>query len=157
MTQVTLPNTTFYTRPRTEVLSGSVTCVTSRARPQQSSAPQPQPTIESSHDMTHFLTTDDGQPLGVVDVSQIQNQGARLAFRLAASCDDPGRLGAIVAETLAAVGVGAFGFVAAAALRCLAEQVLDPALEAGEAAGVHLRTGLVALAEGRDPSTGSVI
>jgi len=105
----------------------------------------------------YFFETDDGQPLGVVDVSQLQDQGARLAFRMAASCGDPGRLDAIAAETLAAVGVGAFGFVAAAALRCLAEQVLDPALEAGEAAGVHLRPGLVALAEGRDPSTGAVI
>jgi len=98
-----------------------------------------------------LLTEDDGEPLGVIDMDLVHDAGTRLAFRLAASCGDPAALDRILAETLTAVGSKGFGYVAASALRVLAEHVLDPSLTAGEAAGVHLRAGLTALADGRDP------
>ncbi|MDQ1734610.1 MAG: hypothetical protein QOH56_861 [Pseudonocardiales bacterium] len=101
----------------------------------------------------YFLEAADGSPLGMIDFDLITDAGCSMAFRMAAHCDDPIALDAIAADILTEVGEGAFGYVAVSALRILAEQILSPALTAGEAAGVHLRDGLLALSEGRDPMT----
>lgn len=100
----------------------------------------------------HLLTDDDGSPVAFIDMDAITDAETELAFRMAAHCGDPVALDTITHDVMTKVGTGTFGYVAACALRLLAEQILEPALTAGEAAGVHLRPGLLALSEGRDPA-----
>jgi hypothetical protein len=99
----------------------------------------------------YLLEGDDGEPLGVVDIEMITTAGCQLAFEMAANCADEFELERIVAGTIDTVGTSNFGFVATAAMKMLAFDILNPALTAGEAAGVSLRHGLRALAEGKDP------
>lgn len=80
--------------------------------------------------MNQYLVTDsDGAPTGFVDVDQIQAQATRLAYDMAVACSDPTHLEQVTTAHLAEAGAEAFGYVAAAALRILAEHVLDPVLQ----------------------------
>lgn len=100
---------------------------------------------------TYLIVGDDGEPLGMVDMEQIADDGTRLAFAMAAVCDDPAALDRIQAETLTRVGAGAFGYVAANALRTVVEHVLSPALDVAQAHGTDLRDGLRKIAAGETP------
>lgn len=80
--------------------------------------------------MSEYLVTDgDGAPKAFVNVDQIHEQGTRLAYDMAVACGDPDRLTEITTAHLTEAGHEAFGYVAASALRTLAEHVLDPVLE----------------------------
>lgn len=80
--------------------------------------------------MNQYIVTDEqGAPAAFVNVDQIQAQATRLAYDMAVACGDPGRLTEITTAHLTEAGHEAFGYVAAAALRTLAEHVLDPVLE----------------------------
>lgn len=103
-----------------------------------------------------MLEGDDGQPLGMINMGVLIDAGCSLAFKIAAHCGDPDAVQAILTEVLSEHGTDSFGYIATNALVTLAGEVLDPALTAGEAAGVNLRDGLLALSEGRDPLAGQV-
>lgn len=105
-------------------------------------------------DDVRILVTEDGEPLGIIHPGEIIDAGTELAFKMAANCGDPEALERIGREALIKAGPAGFGYIAASALRQLAEHVLDPCLIAGEAAGVNVRAGLTAFAEGRDPEAG---
>lgn len=95
------------------------------------------------NDPQHLYVTDEnGIPSAVVDVDALQTQAVRLAYDMAANSSDPGALEAVSARHLAEASPAAFGYVCAAALRMLTEHILEPTLQACDAAGVHLRTGL---------------
>lgn len=112
---------------------------------------------ETDPNNTTFLVTDeDGVPAAVVHPDQVITTATSLAFRLAAVAGDRPAVDRVMAQTLSAVGAEAFGYVCAGALTTLTNEILAGALDVADAAGIHLRPGLVALAEGRDPSTGQV-
>ncbi len=77
---------------------------------------------------TYLVTDDDGAPSAFVDMDQIQSQAVRFAFDMAAACGDRAELERVSQAHVAEAG-SAFGYVAAAALRNLAENVLDPVLD----------------------------
>lgn len=102
-------------------------------------------------DDIYMLVGDDGEPLGVLDMQMISDEGIRLAFAFAANCDNPTALDHIQVETLTRVGVAAFGYVCANALRAMAEHILSPSFDVAAAHGTDLRSGMRAIAEGRQP------
>ena len=65
-----------------------------------------------------------------------------LAYRMAAYCDDPAELDRVATDAATALGPDGFGYVAAAALRILAEHILEPTLQVTDALGVDLWPGL---------------
>jgi hypothetical protein len=99
----------------------------------------------------YLVTAADGTPIGFFDKDLIELEGASLAANLAAYCDDPDRIQAICAQSLALVGPEQYGYVAANALTLLAREFLSPALDVSAAAGTDLRPGLRAIANGEDP------
>ncbi|RZU31164.1 hypothetical protein [Blastococcus saxobsidens] len=96
----------------------------------------------------HFLVGDDGEPLGVVDIDVIQARATVLGFELATFHDDPPEIDRVMAEALTELGPEAFGYVAAAALRHVVENVVNPLMDVADAAGVgdSVHAGLVAAA-----------
>ncbi|QOR69135.1 hypothetical protein IM660_10350 [Ruania alkalisoli] len=77
----------------------------------------------------YLVTDEDGTPAAFVDMDQIQSQAVRFAYDMAAACGDRAELERVSEQHLAEAGTGAFGYVAAAALRNMTEQVLDPVLD----------------------------
>ena len=100
----------------------------------------------------YMIVSDSGEPVAVIDMDKITGEGAKLAFAVAAHCGDPGAMDQIQAATLDRVGVEAFGYVAACALRTMAEHILSPSFDVAQAYGTDLRAGMRAIAESRDPS-----
>jgi hypothetical protein len=100
---------------------------------------------------TYLLVGDRGEPLGMIDMGRVTDLGTALAFELAAVCDDPAAMHRVQAAMLAHVGVRTFGYVAACALRQLAEHILSPSLDVATAHGTDLRPGIRAIADGREP------
>lgn len=86
---------------------------------------------------TLLVTDDAGVPTSFVDVDTIQDQATRFAFDLAEVCDDPEALDAVTHRHLSEAGTGAFGYVAAAALRIVVHNVLDPTLQVTDALHDH--------------------
>ncbi|MFJ1510910.1 hypothetical protein [Cellulosimicrobium funkei] len=76
----------------------------------------------------YVLTDENGIPTGVLDVDRIQAQATRLAYDMAVYSDDPTMLEQVSTQHLAEAGTEAFGYVAASALRILAEHILEPVL-----------------------------
>lgn len=98
---------------------------------------------------TTFIVTDgDGTPSAVVNNDEIQTQATLLAYDVGEHAGDPEAVATVMSSHLAAVGPGGFGYVAAAALRILAEHVLNPVLEVTDELHHHghlqhdLRAGL---------------
>lgn len=106
----------------------------------------------NDNNSTHLVVDDNGLPVGIFDADQITDEGTRFAFALAAVCDDPDALQRVQAETLARVGTASFGYVAASALGVMTEHILSPSFEVAEAHGTDLRSGMRAIASGRNPS-----
>jgi hypothetical protein len=101
---------------------------------------------------TFILTDEDGSVLDVSDVDKITMEGMQLAYALAAVCDDKDRMDDLAAAVLARVGPVGFGYVAAAALTVMAEQLLSPVYTVAQAATGHdFRAGVKAISEGRVP------
>ncbi|SJN39414.1 hypothetical protein [Luteococcus japonicus] len=99
-----------------------------------------------------FIVDDDGMPIAGVDPEAIAAAGVRLAFDLAANCDDPEALDRITGQYLDQYGAAAFGYLAASALSIVVREVLAPTLQVTDAVGVDLRGGLRAAA--RDSTNG---
>jgi len=89
--------------------------------------------------MTHMLVSDDGKPIGVVNMDEIQKAGTLLGYDLAAAADNPAELERIIGRALTTVGSASFGYVCAAALRFVVEDLLEPLIEVGEAHGHPIR------------------
>lgn len=103
----------------------------------------------------HVMVLDDnGMPMAVMNVDEIQSQSIKLAYEMGAVCGDPAALDALSAKWVAHLGPDAFGYVAAGALRALAQHVLDPTIKVVEriAPDMDLRAQLAASAA--DPSVG---
>lgn len=94
--------------------------------------------------MTHhiIITDSDGNPQGAAVLEEIQAQAIRLAFDMAAHCDNPHEMDEITKGHITEAGVEGFGYVAAAALKILARDLLQPVLECTDAAGMPLREGI---------------
>jgi len=90
----------------------------------------------------------------MVDPHKITTAGTKLAFALAANCNDDEAMDQINRDALIESGSSGFGYVAVCALRVMVEHILGPVLEAAEAAGVEMRSGLQDMADGIDPITG---
>lgn len=89
-----------------------------------------------------LIVDDDGMPLAAVDTAHIQADATMLAYSMAMACNDPDQLDSVAAAALARVGVDGFGYVAAGALRILAEHILEPSLQVCARLGCDLRPGL---------------
>lgn len=101
---------------------------------------------------TYLIVDDHGSPIGMADMDQITTDGTKLAFALAACCDDPAAMDRVQAQTLARVGTGTFGYVAACAVRILAAEILSPTLDVAAAHGSDLRAGIRRIAAGEEPT-----
>ena len=78
---------------------------------------------------TVLLTDDDGMPLGFIDPDQITAQATRLAYDVAEHAGDHELIADVLEAHLNEAGTEVFGYVSTAALRILAEHVLDPVLQ----------------------------
>lgn len=86
-----------------------------------------------------MLVGDNGEPLGVLDIDKMQSDAIELAYDMARHCGDQTALDVISAQWLDRVGVDAFGYVAAGALRMMAHHILDPTLQAVDQLAPQLR------------------
>lgn len=75
-----------------------------------------------------MLVDDDGQPLGMMDINRMQSDSIEMAYEMAMHCGDADALDALSGKWLDRVGVDAFGYVAAGALRMMTHNILDPVL-----------------------------
>lgn len=98
-----------------------------------------------------LVSGEDGSPLGVFRMSQIESDGVDFAFALAAVSGDDVAITSVVAETLSRVGSSAFGYVAASALKIMTTEILEPALVVTDTVGIDLRSGLRRIAAGESP------
>lgn len=99
----------------------------------------------------YMIVGDDGEPLGMVDMDEIQTEGTRLAFAMAAVSNDPDALDRVQAAFLDRVGVASFHYVVASALRVMTEHILSPSFDVAMAYGTDLREGMRKIAAGEDP------
>lgn len=94
--------------------------------------------------MTHIIVDDFGLPTAVADMGQIERDATLLAYRMAARCENPLAMNELACSEVVRIGEDGFGYVAAAALRILAEHILAPTLEVSRQLGVDLTPGLYA-------------
>lgn len=104
-----------------------------------------------SDDQVFMLTDEDGGPLGMVSLSEVNARADRLAFALAAVCDEPRRIAQLITAARAAGGTREFEYVAAAALGTVIEDIVRPLVVAAEGAGYPLRECLARVAETSAP------
>lgn len=100
----------------------------------------------------YLILDDDGVPTGIINMDQVHTEGTRFAFALAAVCDDPTAMGAVQDDTLARLGVDMFSYVAACAVRVMAEHILSPAFDVAKVYDTDLRAGMAAIAAGETPT-----
>jgi hypothetical protein len=100
---------------------------------------------------TYMIVDGNGEPLGMLDLDAIHEEGTKFAFALAAVCNDPDALDRLQYETLRRVGVASFHYIVANALRVMAQHILSPSFDVARAHGTDLRAGMRAIAEGRQP------
>ncbi|SDY27394.1 hypothetical protein SAMN05661080_02909 [Modestobacter sp. DSM 44400] len=91
---------------------------------------------------TYLLTDDQGEPVGVADLDEINARGDRLAFALAAASNRPQEIERLLDEEIAAVGVREVRYVVAAALGTVVQDILEPLVMVAESAGVPIRERL---------------
>lgn len=77
-----------------------------------------------------MIVDDNGAPLAMLDLDQMQGHSIALAYDMAQHCGDPDALDEVSAKWIDKVGVDAFGYVAAGALRLMAHNILEPTLQA---------------------------
>jgi hypothetical protein len=99
----------------------------------------------------YFVTDDNGQPIGVFDVDVITTEGTKLAFAMAAVCDDKDALLRVQQDTLNRVGPDSFGYIVGNALAVMAEYILGPTFKVTRAYGNDLQAGMAAIARGEQP------
>jgi hypothetical protein len=93
-----------------------------------------------------FVVDEDGVPTCAYDLDLIDSEGAALAAKLAAVCDDEEAVYEICHATLGRVGIEIFGYITTNALTSLALYFLNPALNGCAANGKDLRAGIQAIA-----------
>lgn len=86
-----------------------------------------------------MLIDDNGEPIGVMDLDRMQSDAIELAYEMAMYCDDETTLDTISEKWLNRVGVDAFGYVAAGALRMMTHYILDPTLQTVDKLAPQLR------------------
>lgn len=80
--------------------------------------------------MTRYLMQDDGgTPRGVVDTDELERAATLLGFRLAVVAGDDLETERMTTQALEVWGADAFGFLAAATLRHVVDNVLAPVLD----------------------------
>jgi|GEM_PF-2555106 len=76
-----------------------------------------------------LLVNDAGEPVGMVDMAQLEADSARLCFEYAAAAGDPDELDRIVERWAREVADPSYlGYVSSAALALMTTSVLDPLL-----------------------------
>lgn len=103
-----------------------------------------------------LLVDGSGAPAGMVSPRVILEEGSRLAFAMAAVCDDEGALVRVQEETLSRVGSDSYGYIAGAALSFMAETILAGAFAVAKAHGTDLQPDMAAFARGETPLGGTV-
>ncbi|WP_072689374.1 hypothetical protein [Rhodococcus marinonascens] len=78
---------------------------------------------------TAMIVDDNGAPLAVINIDQMQADSIALAYDMARNCHDVNALDQVSAKWLDKVGAEGFGYVAAGALRTLTHHILDPTLQ----------------------------
>lgn len=92
------------------------------------------------------IVDENGVPVGVADFDQIVEEGMRLAYRVAAVCDDEDQLDILLQDTFERLGE-TYRFVLANALPTLAKYILSPTLDAAAATGFDFRAKLREIAQ----------
>jgi hypothetical protein len=100
--------------------------------------------VDPVTDKVFLLTDGQGAPLGTVDLDGINARGDRLAYALAAVSDQPARIEEVMAALVAEVGPRETGYVAAAALGIVVQDILEPLVQIAEEVGVPIREKLAA-------------
>lgn len=112
-----------------------------------------QTTVTDTEKNPVYLVTDEqGSPLGVFDADEITTEGTRLAFAMAAVCDDEQELLRVQEETLTRVGSSAYGYVCANAIATMAQCILAPTFEITREYGWNVQRAMAAIARGEDPT-----
>ncbi|MFD4368978.1 hypothetical protein [Rhodococcus sp. NPDC058521] len=75
-----------------------------------------------------LIVDDNGSPIAMMNIDQVQMQAIQLGNEMAAACHDHDALDALSEKWINRVGVDAFGCVAAGALRHVVADILDPSL-----------------------------
>lgn len=101
-----------------------------------------------------LLVGDNGEPIGMISPKVILEEGSRLAFKMAAVCDDEGSLVRVQEETLSRVGSDSYGYIAGAALSFMAETILAGAFAVAKAHGTDLQPDMAKFARGESPAAG---
>ncbi|RDB49356.1 hypothetical protein [Tsukamurella tyrosinosolvens] len=89
-----------------------------------------------------FIVDEVGRPVAHVDVAKIQTDAATLAFELAQHAGDDAALDAVTARWAGTRNPRELGYIAFAACRVLAGDVLGPVLTIADELGVDLRAGI---------------
>ncbi|NKR31343.1 hypothetical protein GS504_20730 [Rhodococcus hoagii] len=75
-----------------------------------------------------MIVDDNGAPVGMLDIDQMQSDSIALGYDMARNSHDDQALNEVSARWLAKLGPDSFGLVAAGALRMVAHYILDPTL-----------------------------
>lgn len=97
-------------------------------------------------DKVYMLTDEQGDPLGMVSLAAVNTRGEALAHELAAVSNRPRQIEAIVGQLIADVGPREAGYVFAAAVGAVVQDILDPLIEVAEALGHPIRARLAEVA-----------
>ena len=90
-----------------------------------------------------FVADEQGMPIGHVNVDRLQSDATLLMYDMAASAGDDDATDRVSVEWLSRHDPEYFGYIATAALSLTVRCILGPVLEACDAAGLHLRPGLL--------------
>lgn len=107
--------------------------------------------MDTNDNPLYVVTDDNGQPIGVFDVDVITTEGTKLAFAMAAVCDDKDALLQVQQDLLNRVGPDSFGYIVGNALAVMAEHILAPTFAVTRAYGTDVQAGMAAIANGKDP------
>lgn len=76
-----------------------------------------------------LIMGDDGLPVGSIDLEQLQNDGANLAFKLAAHAGDEAKTKATLREAVETHGHEGIGYVLMNAIPLLTDDILGPSFD----------------------------
>lgn len=86
-------------------------------------------TTNRTPEMQFIITDEKGIPSSSMDSDQIQNDGADLAFQLAANCGDESQTSATLAQAITRHGNDGITYVLISAIRLLTDDILGPAFD----------------------------
>ncbi|MGO2327636.1 hypothetical protein ACTXM3_18250 [Glutamicibacter arilaitensis] len=95
----------------------------------------PEELIAQLEGINDFLIVgDDGLPVGSLNLEQIQNDGANLAFQLAANAGDEAKTRATLREAIRHHGNDGIGYVLVNAIPLLVDDILGPSFDVMQSA-----------------------